>query len=273
MLLVDSGVETDPEALAPQVYLPERQGSLQLELVAATRRAGRLPYVLPPDTVAIEAALAAGHPVLVLQNLGSARWPRWHYAVVVGREARGGWLLRSGQTFRERMPDRRFRAVWARAGRWALVTLRPGDIPAYATAPAYLDAAAGLEAVGRLDEAEVAYRAAIERWPDAFAAHLGLGNLAYARGERLAAREHYLRATTVAPAHPAGWNNLATVLGELGCRDQALEALARGEAVASPAFSQALAETRRTLEALPADVCRFPQVVTPVSGSPRDMPP
>ena len=36
-----SGVDIDPVTLTPQVFLPGRQGSLQIELLAATRRAGR----------------------------------------------------------------------------------------------------------------------------------------------------------------------------------------------------------------------------------------
>ena len=39
-VLVAAGASVTPEALAPQAYLPERHGSLQLELVAATRRRG-----------------------------------------------------------------------------------------------------------------------------------------------------------------------------------------------------------------------------------------
>jgi tetratricopeptide (TPR) repeat protein len=259
-VLVYAGVDTDPEQLAPQVYLPGREGSLQLELVAAARTAGRLPYRLPPDVGAIEEALMHGHPVLVLQNLGARRWPRWHYAVVIGRDARGGWLLRSGVEFRQRMADRRFRAVWERAGRWAMVVLDPAAAPAFVTQEGFIDAAAGFEAVGQVDHAEAAYRAALARWPEAFAARLGLGNLAYLRGEREAALLHYREATRLAPEHAAGWNNLATVLGELGCRAQAFEALGRGEAVATTAFAEALAETRRGLERMDQRACALDEI-------------
>ncbi|TVP53451.1 MAG: hypothetical protein EA349_13665, partial [Halomonadaceae bacterium] len=46
-LLQSSGVrDADPDTLKNQVYLPDRQGSLQTELLAATRRADRVPYLL-----------------------------------------------------------------------------------------------------------------------------------------------------------------------------------------------------------------------------------
>lgn len=254
-VLVHAGVDIEPDQLVPHVYLPARQGSLQIEMIAAARQAGRLPYLLDSDVAAIEQALGAGYPVLVLQNLGSVRWPRWHYAVVIGREARGRWLLRSGSEFRQRMPDRRFRALWDRGGRWAMVALGADSVPAFASSARWVDAAAGFEAVGLLDPAESAYRAALKRWPDSFSARLGLGNIAYMRGNREVAARHYRLATEAAPAHPAGWNNLATVLGELGCTAQALDALSNGEAVVTTEFEDALAETRRGLQRASSAEC------------------
>ena len=43
-----SGVSVTPTELAPQVYLPERQGSLQLALIGAARRHGRIPSLFHP---------------------------------------------------------------------------------------------------------------------------------------------------------------------------------------------------------------------------------
>src|SRR5690606_26559132 len=43
-----SGVPITPEALVPQVYLPGREGRLQLELVPATPRARLIPYLIHP---------------------------------------------------------------------------------------------------------------------------------------------------------------------------------------------------------------------------------
>jgi hypothetical protein len=45
-VLVASGIAVTPEALAAEVFIPERRGSLAIELIGAARRHGRLPYVL-----------------------------------------------------------------------------------------------------------------------------------------------------------------------------------------------------------------------------------
>src|SRR5262245_55328277 len=65
-VLVQRGVKTSPEALAPKVYLPARQGSLKLELVAAARQHGMLVYPLEPNLDALLVQVAAGNPVLVM---------------------------------------------------------------------------------------------------------------------------------------------------------------------------------------------------------------
>ena len=47
-VLVSAGVKTTPEELVPQVYIPERKGSLQVEMLAAARRHGMVSYALAP---------------------------------------------------------------------------------------------------------------------------------------------------------------------------------------------------------------------------------
>src|SRR3990167_1837018 len=42
MVLDAGGVKVTPQELTPQVYLPGREGSLQVEMLAATRRNGLL---------------------------------------------------------------------------------------------------------------------------------------------------------------------------------------------------------------------------------------
>ena len=129
-VLAASGVAVEPDALAPQVFLPGRNGSLQAELIGASRRHGRLAYVLPAIGDALLAELADGRPVLLLQNLGVKQIPRWHYAVLVGYDTdRNVAILRSGRRQRQEVRWQHFARTWDRAGRWAMTTIAPGVIP------------------------------------------------------------------------------------------------------------------------------------------------
>lgn len=245
-----SGVVVSPETLTPQVYLPARQGSLQLELIAATRRAGRIPYVVGASPEALLDELRAGRPVLVLQNLLIRSVPRWHYAVLVGADpGRNRVILNSGIERGLVLSAPRFLRTWNWAGRWGLLALRPGELPLHAEPAAYLAAVADFEAVAGAAAATPAYRAALQRWPDDPRAHLALGNQAYAAGELVAAARHYRTGLARAPADPVLGNNYASVLGELGCRAEARTALDVAQAAASAdgRWREQLAETEAEL--------------------------
>lgn len=255
-VLVDSGVSTSPEALVPQVYLPGREGSLQLELVAATRRAGRIPYVVEPDPDALLAELHAGRPVLVLQNLLVRSVPRWHYAVLVGTDpARNRVILNSGTERELEVSAPKFLRTWDWAGRWGLLALRPGELPARADATGYLAAVADFEAVAGAGAATLAYQAALERWPDDPRTHLALGNHAYGDGELVAAAAHYRDGLALAANDPVLGNNYASVLGELGCTAEARAALevARQGAVGDGRWHEQLARTEMELASATVD--------------------
>ena len=103
MVLGWSGLPVTPDNLVDEVYTPGRLGSLQPNLIAAARRRGRLAYPFNgPQPLLAE--LAAGHPVVVLQNLGTATYPAWHYAVVVGRDrSTDQILLHSGTRARHQI--------------------------------------------------------------------------------------------------------------------------------------------------------------------------
>ena len=228
-----SGVAITPEALVPQVYLPEREGSLQLELVAATRRAGRIPYVVDPSPGALLAEVADGRPVLVLQNLLTRSVPRWHYAVLVGADPAGNRLvLNSGTTRGLALGARKFLRTWDWAGRWGMVALRPGQLPARAEPAVYLTAVADFEAVAGGDAARPAYEAALVHWPQDSRPRLALGNHAYAAGDAAGAVAHYRAGLELSPGDPVLANNYASALGELGCRDEARAVLASAIAAA-----------------------------------------
>ena len=257
-LLAASGVAVAPEALVPQVFIPERRGSLQLELIGAARRHGRLPYVLATTADEMVAELEAGRPVLVLQNLGATQLPIWHYAVLIGYDAeRNVALLRSGEDERLETQWQRFAGTWHRGGRFAMTTLRPGEIPPHAERARYLEAAAGLEAAGQRGAAGEAYNAAIARWPDEPHAWLGRGNVAYADGDRQAAADAYLRAIILAPDDAAARNNLAELLLDAGCLDQSRKQIERAAALAqSTSLERPVADSRSKIDATAAMVAR-----------------
>jgi hypothetical protein len=222
MMLGAVGVNATPAELVSQTYLPGRRGSLQLELIAAARRHQRIPYVLAPGTSDLFAELDAGHPVLVLQDLGVGPLHVWHYAVVIGYEAEPQQVvLRSGVTERLVMPFADFAPTWRKSGEWAAVILAADVLPATATADKYVESIVPVEALGHIDVARIAYATALSRWPDNLLALFGLANTEHQLGQLAAAENTYERLLRLAPDNPVVLNNLAEVTLARGCPSRA----------------------------------------------------
>jgi len=223
MVLGASGKPIEPETLRPQVYLPGRQGSLQVEMLAAVRRNGFVAIELKPSLSDLLAEIAAGNPVVVLQNLALDWYPVWHYAVAIGYDMDANSItLRSGSERRNEMPLDAFDRTWRRSGYWAMLALAPRKMPASVAAADYLNAVAKLERAGSFDSAQAAYEKALERWPANLTALIGLGNTAYRFGDFEAAEQAFRRATLAHPLSAAAHNNLAQTLIELDRHDEAL---------------------------------------------------
>ena len=249
-ILAASDATVDLEQLVDKVYIPGRLGSLQVELFAATRTEGRLPYLLDPSLTAILAELEAGRPVVVLQNLGVTMIPRWHYAVVVGIDGRKDEVvLRSGTVERRVTATDVFLRTWSRSDYWAFVALRPGERPANVDRKRYFDAIVGLEQAGMPTAAAEAWAAALEAWPDDAVALFGRANALLASNHPAAAADVYRRLLTVRPRAVVARNNLAMALAEQGDFDAALveirAALASND---DPALSDELLDTLRDVE-------------------------
>ncbi len=226
-----AGVKVSPDALVEQVYLPGRQGSLQPEMMAATRRQGLLAYPLQPKLEDLLREVAAGNSVLVFQNLAFSIYPLWHYAVVMGYDReRHMLLLHSGLTARMEISLFAFERTWGRGQFWAMLALPPGQLPATVEPRAYIAAAATLERT-HASGAQQAFAAALQRWPDDRTALLGAGNTAYALGQPEAAVKAYRQTVLKHPDFADGWNNLAQVLLESGHRIEAARAIARAVAL------------------------------------------
>ncbi|MEP3588167.1 MAG: PA2778 family cysteine peptidase [Marinobacter sp.] len=236
-MLNSQGLNTDPEILKELVYLPGREGSLQVEMVAGARSHNMVVYPLKPDIESLLTEVSAGNPVLVMQNLGFSWWPQWHFAVVVGYDHQDETLILNTDTRKHnRQPYEVFHNTWNRADRWAMVILPPDQLPATAELLTWLRAAHDLETTGHTLAAETAYRTAENHWMNEPAPLLALGNLAYAQKRFKAAANHLIRATERFPEFAEGWNNLAYALSAAGCSEQATHAMACAANLASERF-------------------------------------
>lgn len=223
------GIETTPELLAAQVYIPEREGSLQIEMAVSARRHEMLPYPLEAKLSNLFAEIAAGNPVLVLQNLAFDWYPNWHYAVVIGYDTETQEvILRSGETKRWVTPFDVFERSWQRADFWALVIVPVGEIPKTAEGLRYLKSAYAFEQTGNPELAFKAYQAASIQWPDVPVVWMTLGNMAMVNGDIPGAVKAFSTAVNLNPELINGWNNLAYALHAHGCAAEGQQALGCG---------------------------------------------
>lgn len=245
MMLNSQGLHTNPEVLKELVYLPERQGSLQVELVAAARAHGLLVYPLDGSLKSLLEEVAAGNPVMVMQNLRFGWWPQWHFAVVMGFDAdKRNIILHTDTRRRHEETLEVFMATWSRAENWGAVMLPPDRLPATAEPLRYLMSANDLETTGRTLAATTAYRTAEQTWPDQPAAIMGQGNIAWELGKPKLATSHYQRLTRKFPGVAAGWNNLAHSLAAQGCATAAETAASCAAAISPERFDNATPEVQ-----------------------------
>ncbi len=244
---------TTPDELAAQVYLPKRHGSLQLEMIGAARRHGRIPYVLRPQLESVFAEVASGNPVLILQNLSFWWYPEWHYGVVVGFDLEHDRIvLRSGRERRHDIPIEIFERTWRRAKYWAMVVMPPDRLPFTAEEIPYVRAVAPLERLSLWETTSVAYATALQRWPKSLAALMGLGNSRYGLGNVSGAEEAFRQATQDHPDAAVAFNNLAQTLAIQNRWPEARAAAQRAVALGGPQID-AFRDTLKQIEAQRAE--------------------
>jgi hypothetical protein len=245
-VLAYSGVRVTPEALVPQVYLPSRQGSLQLEMLATPRRWGRVSYQLAPSYADLLREVAAGNPVVVLQDVGPL-FAQWHYAVVNGFDYPTGTLwLRSGTKAQHEMSLTAFEREWMKSGYWAMVVTAPDRIPVSATEEGWVASVLAMARSGDADAAARAYATALQRWPDNLPAAIGLANHHHARGAWPQAVEVLREAQRRHPQSVIVLNNLAQALSDQGLHAQALAEIDKASDPQSP-FASEVRSTRQLI--------------------------
>jgi len=239
-----SGLTIDPQDLVPKVYVPDRQGSFQVEMMAATRSLNRIPLQIDPTLASLLAWVDHGQPVLTLQNLGLDWYPNWHYAVVVGYDLdREQIIMRSGTIERYVVKMPVFERTWRRSDFWAMVSLTPGVIPLAQNETRYFQAMAGYEKHAPLADVAKAWQVGLSKWPSSVQLHMGYGNHLYRQGKKTSAEAEFREAISLNPAYGPAYNNLAQIRMELGDYQQAIKFI--NKAIEVDAASRAFYE--RTL--------------------------
>lgn len=217
-----------PQELDRRTLIPEKKGTLQIELVAATRAEGLVAYPLKPSLDALLEELSAENPVIVLVNRAYSWYPLWHYATVTGYDAEHEKIF---SHFSD-IPDEpiaiaTFSSIWNRSDRWGIVPVPPDHIPVTAEPREWLKAAYDLETTGRLDTASIAYESGVRRWPEHIPLLFALANARYREGRLDEAEKRYREILDQEPDHPYALNNLADLLCRKGRGKEALKLLER----------------------------------------------
>lgn len=208
-----AGKPVPVEELASQVFTPGKEGSMQQDMLGGARRQGMLAVQIQ-GLPSLLKEIGAGHPVIVFLNLGLSWYPIYHYALVTGYDlAEPAVIMHSGSTPGKTWDMKKFERSWQLGQYWGLVVLPATELSAAASELEHSAAAAGLEALGHIAEAETVYRHILERWPRSFGALIGMGNLAYARGRFEQSVAYLRRAVSAHPESAAAWHNLALAAG------------------------------------------------------------
>lgn len=223
------GHAIQPEAVAALGHTPDRQDrrsiEMPMEIRDAAQNLGFVAYIMKMGIESLRAEIDAERPVIVLQHSASDDSPGWRYAVVAGRSPDNQYLLlHSGRHKYYRHPRQTFADTWQRANNRALIITPVGDIPASASQAVVIKAASALEKAGKLRAAQITYASAAERWPNSFAAYIGLAGTHMRLHEPLAASQAYEQALQLDTRSVQALNSFVYSAFESGCQATALMA-------------------------------------------------
>lgn len=218
------------EELDARTLIPAKGGTLQIELMATARANGLLAYTLAPTLDALLHELEQQHPVIVLLNRGYSWYPLWHYAPVTGYNKKDQTILMHfSDRPDEAMDIATFKRLWERSSNWGTVLLPPGHLPATVSSKAFLHTAYDLEKTGMRDDAIIAYKSALKRWPKEIDILFALANACYHSEKFTAAEKYYRKLLSIEPAHPLALNNLADLLCHTGRRNEAMKTIKKAD--------------------------------------------
>lgn len=227
------GRQTSLQKLIQQTYSPKSKGSWQMNMISTSRRHGFLAIPIKGFHQLIQ-ELAAGHPVIVFENLGLSWWPQWHYALAVGYDLQNREIiLHSGPEAYKREDMKSFESSWKLAQYWGLVVLPASKLVATGSQGQHIEAAVALEKLDLIDEAQNAYLSILQRWPDSYLARMGLSNTYYRQKKYQDAISTLEVATSLRPNSFEAWYNLTMAYGAVSQNKKAKASALRAFLLAS----------------------------------------
>lgn len=215
MVMQWAGSDVTQDDIAALAFNPGAEGTYLADMIGSSRRLGQLAVEISGFDQLI-AEVAAGHPVIVFQNLGLGVLPVWHYGVVTAYDFEADLIyLNSGQRDQMVMPFAVFERTWRRGEFWGLIVLPPDQLPVSASESDLLKAGAALERVEAFEAAETLYETGAARWPTNWLWQFGLANARFGKGDLRGAQRALRRARALGPEIPEVRANLAYINGLL----------------------------------------------------------
>lgn len=228
-------------------FTPGVKDSLQHEMKEMARHYGLIPYEINPNLGAVLSEISNNRPVLVLLNLGLTSLPVWHYSVITGFDTASKKIFLTGSKNNQTgMSFDEFERFFERAGRWAIVALKPPLLPVASSEKEIMIAIGDMAKSGYKDQAKQAATNYVTQHPLSFVGAEVLANINYTMQDYLNASAEYKHALALKPNNAVIMNNLAqSLLKDNKLSEAKLYALA-----AVKAGGIFLAEHQATLEAI-----------------------
>lgn len=215
------GLPFSPTDIAPLSFVPGLAGSLQIEMVAATRQLGMLAYEQQGSMTLLLSLLAEDIPVIVLQNNSIALLPQWHYAVAIGYDISAQELiLHSGVTKNHRLNFATFERTWQRGNYWMLAMLPTHKTSVLLNPFIYVKACQDLLDTQQSEAGIAAMQSAVKQWPEYWLGYFLLANH-YLDTQPERAVDWYSQGYQYAKNELSYLNNYAYALGQIQCYAEA----------------------------------------------------
>jgi len=221
------GVSKTPQQIAPTLFIPDLQGSLQIEMVAAARQQGLLAYAESGNLTQLLSLVSENIPVIILQNVSTSWYPMWHYAVVTGYDLDHQQVVLHSGTNKNRIAELKvFERTWLRGQYWLLAAVPTETNSLHFDPFIYVSAAQDLLSSGQTMPGINALENATKQWPDYWLSYFLLGNYYLAIDNAQAAfwyQQGLMNSAEQAEQQAAYLNNYAYSLSLSGCKSRAME--------------------------------------------------